>query len=123
HHAARGPQVSVAEPERGQRVFGVGHLEEADGLPGRGGGEGPVSQSVHHAEQNAAGQWSRDVRVPGSAGLERVGGHGPLHASLRQAIHFFTVTVVPWPALVRISNSSIRRRTPGNPSPSRPEVE
>src|SRR5215472_5947410 len=37
--------------------------------------------------------------------------------------HFFTTTVVPWPGWDLISNSSIRRRTPGNPIPRLPEVE
>ncbi len=38
-------------------------------------------------------------------------------------LHFFTVTVVPWPGWEEISNSSIKRRTPGSPSPRLPEVE
>ncbi len=37
--------------------------------------------------------------------------------------HFFTATVVPLPGWELISNSSIKRRTPGNPSPRLPDVE
>src|SRR5260370_9728046 len=42
---------------------------------------------------------------------------------LSYCLHFFTVTVVPRPGWEVISNSSIKRRTPGNPSPRLPEVE
>jgi len=38
-------------------------------------------------------------------------------------LHFFTATVVPLPGWEVISNSSIKRRTPGNPSPRLPDVE
>ncbi len=37
--------------------------------------------------------------------------------------HFFTATIVPRPGWEVISNSSIKRRTPGNPSPRLPDVE
>src|SRR5437762_607968 len=40
-----------------------------------------------------------------------------------QGNHFVTVTVVPLPALETMSNSSMRRRTPGNPRPRPPELE
>src|SRR6266436_2244393 len=42
---------------------------------------------------------------------------------LSYCLHFFTATVVPLPGWELISNSSINRRTPGNPSPRLPEVE
>ena len=38
-------------------------------------------------------------------------------------LHFFTATMVPRPGWEVISNSSIKRRTPGKPSPRLPEVE
>src|SRR6266403_2684566 len=42
---------------------------------------------------------------------------------LSYCLHFFTVTIVPLPGWEMISNSSIKRRTPGNPSPRLPDVE
>src|SRR6266436_8449875 len=45
------------------------------------------------------------------------------HFSGRSCRHFFTVTFVPWPGAEEISNSSIKRRTPGSPRPKLPEVE
>ena len=41
----------------------------------------------------------------------------------RHCFHFLTTTTVPRPTMDEISNSSIRRLTPGRPTPSRPEVE
>src|SRR5882762_2688916 len=49
--------------------------------------------------------------------------HPILHQRYVYCLHFFTVTVVPRPGSEAISNSSIKRRTPGNPSPRLPEVE
>src|SRR5882762_6192800 len=47
-------------------------------------------------------------------------GHSELQG---QGSHFVIVTVVPLPALEAMSNSSIRRLTPGNPRPRPPELE
>src|SRR5438034_10328522 len=49
--------------------------------------------------------------------------HPILHQRHVYCFHFFTVTIVPRPGFEVISNSSISRRTPGNPSPRLPEVE
>src|SRR5207249_5239634 len=50
-------------------------------------------------------------------------GHSVLGHGASYGLHFFTTTLVPWPGLESISNSSIRRRTPGSPRPRLPEVE
>ena len=61
------------------------------------------------------------------AGFDLAGKNEVGHAIFDQrhfyCLHFFTATVVPRPGWEVISNSSIRRRTPGNPSPRLPEVE
>ena len=64
---------------------------------------------VHHLE------------IPGNAltGCDTAGDSELQH----QGSHFVTVTVVPPPALETMSNSSMRRRTPGNPRPRPPELE
>ncbi len=50
-------------------------------------------------------------------------GNTIFHNRLSYGLHFFTATVVPRPGWEVISNSSIKRRTPGSPSPRLPEVE
>src|SRR2546429_6701358 len=50
-------------------------------------------------------------------------GHSVFGHGASYGLHFFTTTLVPWPGLESISNSSIRRRTPGSPRPRLPEVE
>src|SRR5437016_14493206 len=50
-------------------------------------------------------------------------GHSVFGHGASYGIHFFTTTLVPWARLESISNSSIRRRTPGSPRPRLPEVE
>src|SRR4029077_11377909 len=45
------------------------------------------------------------------------------HFSGRSCRHFFTITLVPSPGAEEISNSSIKRRTPGSTSPKLPGVK
>src|SRR2546430_14028198 len=83
-----------------------------DALPIFDGGDQRATSAVivvHHLE------------IPGNAltGCDTAGDSELQH----QGSHFVTVTVVPPPALETMSNSSMRRRTPGNPRPRPPELE
>jgi hypothetical protein len=99
-----------------------------------GGYERSLQQrrDVEHAEalvQDRApelvGFEQRGLSALGEMGLE---GHRELLLErgvrrARHSFHFFTTTTVPWPTVDEISNSSIRRLTPGRPTPRRPAVE
>ena len=50
-------------------------------------------------------------------------GDTAINPGANYGFHFFTATVVPRPGTEVISNSSIKRRTPGRPMPRLPEVE
>ena len=98
-----------------------------------GGHERSLQQGrdVEHAQalvQDSApelvGLEQRGLATLGEMGLER---HRELllerGGRTRHSFHFFATTTVPRPTMDEISNSSIRRLTPGRPTPRRPVVE
>ena len=85
----------------------------------------PVAEAVQHSDNRPA------VECPDAVVVARIrvaasdSSRGrPLDARVAQRRHHFVAeTVVPWPTVDSILNSSISRRTPGRPSPNPPDVE
>ncbi len=126
---ARGPhERAVAGGDEPRGLVGdVLAFDRGDRQRGGVRGAGSVAGTADRREQQAV--VAREERVGVAAGLVC----GDLrHAQLEQrrpgggehqVAHLRIVTVVPAPSADSISNSSISRRAPGSPSPSRSEVE
>src|SRR6266513_3214173 len=98
-------QDGVGGETRGRR----GLLPMTDAVDGRYDRATTAVVVVHHLE--IAGNPLTRCNTAGDSELQR------------QGSHLVTVTVVPRPAPEAMSNSSMRRRTPGNPRPRPPELE
>ena len=95
---------------RGETRRRRGLLAVTDAVDGRYERATTAALVMHHLE--VAGD---PLTRRNTAGHSELQGH--------QGSHFVIVTVVPLPAPEAMSNSSIRRLTPGNPSPRPPELE
>src|SRR5437667_15094 len=122
----------MAELEKRDYSLAIVAFDAGHSHTGGCGGIHPVAESICHCEKYTAGRRFHHIAVTVFAGPVFVfAGEGPgPHAELdkrnrnlsifrrhTQATHFFIVTVVPFPTVEATSNSSIRRREPGNPSP------
>src|SRR5437764_11834593 len=91
---------------------------------GDAGGFFTVSYPVNRRDQNSVAVAAHQMMIARfSLAWKDVLGDTIFDHRLSYCLHFFTATVVPLPSWEVISNSSINRRTPGNPSPRLPEVE
>ena len=91
---------------------------------GDAGGFFTVPYSVNRRDQNPVAVAAHQVVIARlSLARKDILGDAVFDHRLPYCLHFFTATVVPLPGWEVISNSSINRRTPGNPSPRLPEVE
>ena len=92
--------------------------------PGSEGGLFSVTHTVDHGDEDPVFAATNQIVVSRlSLPRKNIFGHAVVEMRNLYGLHFFTVTTVPRPGAEIISNSSIRRRTPGNPSPRLPEVE
>ena len=83
-----------------------------------------VAYAVNRGNQNSVSAAANQVVIAGlSLARKNELGNTIFDHRLSYCLHFFTATIVPRPGWEVISNSSIKRRTPGNPSPRLPEVE
>src|ERR1051325_2343299 len=88
------------------------------------GGFRSVADSVDGGNEDSALVTTHQILVARLAfARERELRYSILRHRASYGLHFFTPIVVPWPGLETISNSSIKRRTPGNPKPRLPDVE
>ncbi len=102
-------------------------LEDLGRRPGRRGRLVAVAEAVQGTDQDAAGEGEHEaqvarLRLPGQG----LAGHAPLQKRVPrfvQVIHLRAVTLVPLPTMEAISKSSMRRLTPGRPSPRPLPVE
>src|SRR6266481_5880180 len=124
YHTSRCPESLVASLyERDNRL--VGRASEKGGCCSGGIGRCvTVPYAVNGRYQNSVSVAADQVLVTRFA-LARKNefGNAIFDHRLSYCFHFFTATVVPRPGWEVISNSSIKRRTPGSPSPRLPEVE
>lgn len=135
--AQRGvPQVDTGDAEdhaAGQSQCFMAAPDERDGRVLRALGDGrarygrrgrrliAVPDPVDDPDDRTAIVGLHDLEI---ARVPMAGRDEPRHgASQAQVRHLVTVTVVPAPTVEAISNSSIRRLTPGSPSPNPPELE
>src|SRR5258706_5814726 len=92
-----------------------------------GGGAVSVPDAINRRDQRQILAVLHDVGVARLSLAVNASHHESIlhqgYFSLRTCRHLVTVTVVPWPGPVTITNSSIKRRTPGKPKPKLPEVE
>src|SRR5262249_26921461 len=135
-HAACLHEGGVATAEkRDWRLLGVA-FQYPDSELGRGQRLWTVADPVHHCQQHAIAKRFYQVEISGN-GLAKKSARrkGPgnqrwrngdlgLHLAPHRSFsfwpllnHFFMVTVVPWPTLETISNSSIKSLAPGRPTP------
>ena len=129
HDPARVDQRLVAGLQQFLRVpFGVRAHDLAADLGGVGGLR-PVPEPVDQAGQRAARPSGRRPRRRPSGPRPRTARRPPRDRATRatpraQALrfHLISVTVVPSPGAVWMSNSSTSRRAPGSPRPSPPPV-
>src|SRR5439155_688615 len=114
-----GAHVTPDQQERsGGRALSDHHEIEDPG--GRQNSRSIVGRRLHKRYRHHA----RDRQAPlAQARLNRANQSSSSSGRQPSPIHFRAVTVVPLPNSERISNSSMRRRTPGRPSPRLPEVE
>src|SRR5258706_12578290 len=98
--------------------------EDVDPSAGRRGGLVAVSKPVDDAGEEPVLERARaqSVSRPGLS-LQSPRRDTPVDPGCVQRFHFVAVTVVPSPRRERIFTSSMRRRTPGRPSPRFPDVE
>jgi hypothetical protein len=124
YNPASCPELLVASfYERDNRFVGRAFEKRSRCLGGTGGFFA-VPYAVDSCNQNSISVAANQVVIAGLA-LARQNELGKtiLDHRLSYCLHFFTATVVPLPSWEVISNSSIKRRTPGSPSPRLPEVE
>jgi len=83
-----------------------------------------MPNSVHRRDQDSISPTANQVAITRFtlAGENKLR-HPILHQGHVYCFHFFTVTIVPRSISETISNSSIKRRTPGSPRPRLPDVE
>ena len=127
-HAARVPQPLVAAQESGAELALVTGLEHGDGCLRRARRFRSVTQPVDHGHQHAAVPGPRHEVLIARLASERAAWRrstrrGAASSPPRHRPHFLTLTTVPLPTVDEISNSSMSRFTPGNPTPMRPDVE
>src|SRR5580658_2817995 len=83
-----------------------------------------MPNSVHRRDQDPISPTANQVAIARfTLARESKLRHAILHQRHIYCFHFFTVTIVPPPGSETISNSSIKRRTPGSPRPRLPDVE
>ncbi len=124
HDAPRADERLMAAA--GERRDGLTNMrfKSRDGPGGGVRGLEPVAKAVDDRDEHPTRVRGDHIRVPGLClAVHRAARHTPLETPGRHRFHFFAVTTVPWPIPDSMSNSSIRRLTPGSPRPRLPDVE
>src|SRR5690348_14024877 len=124
HHSPRGLEMFVTDlHQMNHRLLGIALQNLRGDLCGRRGA-GSMTETIHNRQHRSILEMCHHMPIT-CFRLPRKGARGD--AAIQQQrlylLHFLAVTVVPWPTLDSISNSSISLRTPGRPRPRLREVE
>src|SRR5712692_1899953 len=124
YNPASCPELLVASFHERDNWFAVRASQKRGGYLRGIGSFFAVPYAVNRCNQNSVSVAANQV-VIARLSLTRKSelGNTIFDHRLSYCLHFFTATTVPRPGWEVISNSSIKRRTPGNPSPRLPEVE
>src|ERR1700676_21728 len=124
HQAARRAKAFVAAFYQGNDGLFRARFENGSRLLRSVGRFFTVPNSVYRRDQYSISSAANQMAIPRFT-LARENGlrHAVFHQRQIYNFHFFTVTIVPRPGSEAISNSSIKRRTPGSPRPRLPDVE
>src|SRR6267378_2316138 len=124
YNSASCPEFLVASLHQGDNWFVGRASEKRSRCLGGTGGFFAVPYPVNCCNQNAVSVAANQVMIARLVlPRKNVLGNAIFDHRLFYCLHFFTATIVPRPGWEVISNSSIKRRTPGSPSPRLPEVE
>src|SRR5690348_6470488 len=124
HHSARGLEMFVTDlHQMNHRLPGIA-LQNLRGDFRGCRSAVSMTETIHNREHCSILEMRDHVpvtcfRLP----RKGAGGDAAIQQQRLYLLHFLAVTVVPWPTLDSISNSSISLRTPGRPRPRLREVE
>jgi len=124
HHAARRAKTLVAAFYQRNDGLSRARFENGNRRLRSAGRFFTVPNSVYRRDQYSFSPTANQMAIPRfTLARENSLRHAVFHQRQIYNFHFFTVTVVPRPGSEVISNSSIKRRTPGSPRPRLPDVE